>query len=57
MTRCLVTVQFAQLATATKNALSAATTPTDVNDVKLQIILNVTTNSGPYYLDDVRFEN
>ncbi|MGK3981602.1 hypothetical protein WME99_01095 [Sorangium sp. So ce136] len=49
-----VRVQFAQLPTATKNALSASPRPTNV---KLQINLNVTTNSGPYYLDNVRFEN
>lgn len=47
-----VRIQFAQLPTATKNALNAGAT-----DVKLQFNLNVTSNSGPYYLDNVRFEN
>ncbi|WP_437727223.1 hypothetical protein [Sorangium sp. So ce861] len=47
-------IQFASLATATKNALSATPRPTDV---KLQFNFNVTSNSGPYYLDNVRFEN
>ncbi|WP_433935510.1 hypothetical protein AB3662_12335 [Sorangium cellulosum] len=45
-------IQFASLATATKNALIAGAT-----DVKLQFNFNVTSNSGPYYLDNVRFED
>ncbi|WP_437592533.1 hypothetical protein [Sorangium sp. So ce1000] len=47
-----VTIQFAPLATATKTALNAG-----ASDVTLQFNLNVTSNSGPYYLDNVRFEN
>ncbi|WP_437736506.1 hypothetical protein [Sorangium sp. So ce1335] len=46
------TIQFASLATATKNALNASP-----SDVKLQFIFNVTANAGPYYLDNVRFAN
>ncbi|WP_437649498.1 hypothetical protein [Sorangium sp. So ce362] len=45
-------IQFAPLPTATLNALNAAP-----SDVKLQFNLNVIGNSGPYYLDNVRFEN
>ncbi|WP_437489917.1 hypothetical protein WME75_11700 [Sorangium sp. So ce1014] len=45
-------IQFAALPTATLNALNAAP-----SDVKLQFNLNVTSNTGPYYLDNVRFEN
>lgn len=45
-------IQFAALPTATRTALNAAP-----SDVKLQFNLNVTSNSGPYYLDNIRFEN
>lgn len=45
-------IQFASLPTATKNALSAG-----ASDVKLQFNLSVSSNSGPYYLDNVRFED
>ncbi|WP_438009739.1 hypothetical protein WME89_14305 [Sorangium sp. So ce321] len=52
--RKFVRVQFAQLPTATRNALSATPRPTNV---KLQINVDATTSSGPYYPDIVRFEN
>ncbi|WP_437970182.1 hypothetical protein WMF04_13145 [Sorangium sp. So ce260] len=45
-------IQFGVLPAATLTALNAAP-----SDVKLQFNLNVTSNSGPYYLDNVRFEN
>ncbi|KYG03854.1 hypothetical protein BE21_49760 [Sorangium cellulosum] len=41
-----------QLPAATVAALNAAP-----SDVKLQFNFNVTANSGPYYMDDIRFEN
>ena len=43
-------ITFPSLAAATVTALNAAP-----SDVKLQFNLNVTANSGPYYLDNVRF--
>ncbi|WP_437291186.1 hypothetical protein [Sorangium sp. So ce406] len=46
------TVQFPQLQAATLTALNAAP-----SDVKLQFNFNVTANSGPYYMDNIRFEN
>ncbi|XXT17157.1 hypothetical protein WME94_43710 [Sorangium sp. So ce429] len=45
-------ITFPQLAAATITALNGAP-----SDVKLQFNLNVTPNSGPYYMDNVRFEN
>ncbi|WP_437817730.1 hypothetical protein [Sorangium sp. So ce1078] len=45
-------IPFPQLPAATVTALNAAP-----SDVKLQFNLNVTPNSGPYYMDNVRFEN
>ncbi|WP_233561276.1 hypothetical protein [Sorangium cellulosum] len=45
-------VQFSQLPAATLTALNAAP-----SDVKLQFNFNVTANSGPYYMDNIRFEN
>lgn len=48
----LSTVSFPQLPAATLTALNAAP-----SDVKLQFNFNVTPNSGPYYMDNVRFEN
>ncbi|WP_437838703.1 hypothetical protein [Sorangium sp. So ce1153] len=50
----LVRVQFAQLPTATENAPSANPPPSNVT---LLISLEVITNSGPCYLDNVRFES
>jgi hypothetical protein len=47
-----VKVEFDQVPAATITALNAGP-----SDVKLQFNLNVTSNSGPYYLDNVRFEN
>ncbi|WP_437666768.1 hypothetical protein [Sorangium sp. So ce1182] len=49
-----VRVHFAQLPTAARNALSATPRTTHV---KLQINVNATTNSGPCYPDNVRFES
>ncbi|XXX73487.1 hypothetical protein WMF30_38180 [Sorangium sp. So ce134] len=45
-------IAFPQLPAATVTALNAAP-----SDVKLQFNFNVTANSGPYYMDNIRFEN